>query len=67
MKTIKLFDKCYKHTTDKVFVKSDKTAVYGNILYSPTDKPDVTELEEEEANKIKEEIESKLNAQHQAL
>lgn len=67
METIKLFDKCYKHTTDKVFVKSDKSEVYGNILYSPTETPDVIELSEEEANKIKEEIENKLNAQYKAL
>ena len=59
MKTTKIFDNLYKHTTDKVFVKSDKTEVYGQLLYSPLEKPDIIEVSEDEANKIKEEIEKR--------
>lgn len=59
MKTTKLFDNLYKHTTDKVFVKNDKTEVYGQLLYTPLEKPDIIEVTEDEANKIKEEIEKR--------
>lgn len=62
MKTEKLFDKLYKHTTDKVFVKTDKSEVYGQILYSPYEKPDIIEVTEEEAKEIKEKLENEYNS-----
>lgn len=53
MKTIKIYDKLYKHITDKVFVKSDKSEVYENVFYSPMATPDIVEVSEEEAKEIK--------------